>query len=48
VGTKLPMAYEGNVSEKSMMGMQWVQKYYQILRDLFYPPSVGTLTLLER
>jgi hypothetical protein len=24
VGTKVPMAHEGNVNEKPMMGMQWV------------------------
>jgi hypothetical protein len=48
VGTKVLMAHEGNVSEKPMMGMQWVRKYHWSMRDLFYPSSVGTLTLLER
>jgi hypothetical protein len=47
VGTKIPMAHEGNVSEKSMMGMQWVRKYHWSMRDLFYPSSVGTLTYVR-
>jgi hypothetical protein len=44
VGTKVPMSREGNVSEKPMMGMQWVQKYHWSMRDLLYPSSVSTLT----
>jgi hypothetical protein len=36
--------HEGNVSEKSMMRMQWVQKYHWYMRDLIYPSSTGTLT----
>jgi hypothetical protein len=48
VGTKVPMTYEGNVSEKPMMRVQWVRKYHWSMRDLFYPSSAGTLTPLER
>jgi hypothetical protein len=44
VGTKVPMSREGNVSEKLMMGMQWVQKYHWSMRGLLYPSSVSTLT----
>jgi hypothetical protein len=47
VGTKVPMTHEGNVSEKPMMGMQWVRKYDWSMRDLFYPSSIGTITPLE-
>jgi hypothetical protein len=47
VGTKVPIAREGNVSEKPLMGMQWVQKYHWSMRDLFYPSSVGTLTCVR-
>jgi hypothetical protein len=47
VGTKVPIAHEGNVSEKLMMGMQWVQKYHWSMRDLFYPSSIGTLTCIK-
>jgi hypothetical protein len=32
---KIPMAHEGKVSEKSMMGMKWVRKYHWSMRDLF-------------
>jgi hypothetical protein len=41
---KIPMAYEGNVSEKTMMEMQWVRKYHRSMRDLIYPSFAGTLT----
>jgi hypothetical protein len=47
VGMNVPMAHEGNVSEKPMMGMQWVSKYNWSLRDLFYPSSTGTLTYVK-
>jgi hypothetical protein len=43
LGAKVPMAHEGNVSEKPMTGMQSVQKYHWSIRDLFYPSSAGTL-----
>jgi hypothetical protein len=46
VGTKILMASEGNVSEKSMMGMKWVRKYHWSMRDLFYPSFAGTLTFV--
>jgi hypothetical protein len=44
---KTPMAHEEHVSEKCMMGMQWVQKYHWSMRDLIYPSSTGTLTCVE-
>jgi hypothetical protein len=44
---KIPMAHEENVSEMSMMGMQWVQMYHWSLRDLIYPSSIGTLTCIK-
>jgi hypothetical protein len=47
VGIKIPMAQEGNVSENSMMGMQWVQKYHWSMRNLIYPSSAGTLTRVK-
>jgi hypothetical protein len=47
VGTKVPMAHEGNVSENPMMRMQWVQKYHWSMRDLLYPSSAGTLTCVK-
>jgi hypothetical protein len=47
VGTKIPMAHEGNVSEKPIMGMQWVRKYHWPMRDLFYSSSVGTLICIK-
>jgi phosphoribulokinase len=47
VGTKVPMTHEGNVSEKPMMRMQWVQKYHWSMRDLFYSSSAGTLTFVR-
>jgi hypothetical protein len=31
---KIPMAHDGNVSEKPTMGMQWVQKYHWSMRNL--------------
>jgi hypothetical protein len=39
VGTKVPMAHEGNVSEKPMMGM-----ISKPMMRMFYPFSAGTLT----
>jgi hypothetical protein len=47
VGTKVLMVHEGNVSEKPMMGMQWVRKYHWSMRDLFYPSSASTLTCVR-
>jgi hypothetical protein len=47
VGMKIPMAREGNVSEKSMMGMHWVRKYHWSMRALIYPSSAGTLTRVK-
>jgi hypothetical protein len=47
VGTKVPMSHVGNVSEKLMMGMQWVRKYHWSMRDLFYPSSAYTLTCVR-
>jgi hypothetical protein len=47
VGMKVPMAREGNVSEKPMMGMQCVRKYHWSMRDLFYPSSTSTLTFIR-
>jgi hypothetical protein len=47
VGTKVLMVHEGNVSEKPMMGMQWVRKYHWSMRDIFYPSSTGTLTCVK-
>jgi hypothetical protein len=47
VGTKVPMAHEGNVSEKSMMEMQWVRKYHWPTRGLFCPTSAGTLIYIR-
>jgi hypothetical protein len=44
---KIPMAHEGKVSEKPMIGMQWVQKYHWSMRDLIYPSSTGTLTRIK-
>jgi hypothetical protein len=41
------MAHEGNVSEKPMMGMQWVRKYHWSMRDLIYLCSSGTLTCVK-
>jgi hypothetical protein len=47
VRMKVPVAHEGNVSEKPMMGMQWVRKYHWSMRDLFYLSSAGTLTCIK-
>jgi hypothetical protein len=47
VGTKVPMAHEGNVSEKPMMGMHWVGKYHWSMRDFFYPSFAGILTCVK-
>jgi hypothetical protein len=47
VGMKVPMAREENVSEKPMMGMQWVRKHHWSMRDLFYSSSTGTLTFVR-
>jgi hypothetical protein len=47
VGTKVSMAHEGNISEKLMMGIQWVRKYHWSMRNLFYPSSADTLTPLD-
>jgi hypothetical protein len=44
---KIPMTHEGNVSEKPIMEMQWVQKYHWSIRDLIYPSSAGTLTRVK-
>jgi hypothetical protein len=46
-GYEVPTTHEGNVSEKPMTGMQWARMYHWSMRDLFYPSSAGTLTLLE-
>jgi hypothetical protein len=44
---KIPMSHEGNVSEKPIMGMQWVQKYHWSMRDLIYPSFAGTRTRVK-
>jgi hypothetical protein len=44
---KIPMAHEGNASEKPMMGMQWLRKYHWSMRDLIYPSSAGILTSVK-
>jgi hypothetical protein len=44
---KIPMAYEGNVSEKLMMRMQWVRMYHWSMRDLIYPSYTSTLAHIK-
>jgi hypothetical protein len=46
-GMQIPMAHEGNVSEKPMMEMQWIRKYHWSMRDMIYPSSAGTLTCIK-